>query len=845
MAKIVCDVCDASFDDEGLEACPVCGAVLPIAQNDEQKNEASAEVEEIIEVEEDEVVKPVVEEKLPEVEVLELVEEPVVEEKLPDADASEELKPTSEFEYSSPFSEGPLYDDEVAEGVYNEVVRMMESVTLETPYVVYKKIADKLETISGYKNSDDLRKVCLEKAEILRKDGLYKSALALESSSDPKDVEKAILMLTRVLDYKDAKDHIELCNEKLDLLGELALLTSVEIDPALNEKIKEKRIKEKKVKEKKVKEKKPKKNGGVKIAFGKKLPIIISAAVALVVAIALLTVLLIVPTIKYNNAEKLLERGKYNEAYSAFQKIDDFKDSEEKMELIVVLFTMAGGAYDDAGEDTINAVIDEMLKADHNVRITYNHGYEIDGAYKKDVVEINHEAEFLGVDTLTRGGYEFAGFVIEDFGFKDGKANITLKAIWDGDYSIKIDLDGGENKDASGNKITYPDEYSITDGEDIVFVNPTKAGYTFAGWTGSGISEKTMELKLPKGSFGDKEYKANWTANEYKLTYDANGGTVSVMSATVVFGSEYEMPVPVKSGYVFKGWADEKGNVIEQKKNWSVASNLNLKAVWETEVYYITYDGADSAGNSNLTMYTVSSPSFKLDNPKKDGYKFVGWYSDSAYKNKITQIDTSVLADITVYAKWTLLEYTIVYESEGTIAKKYLTFTVEDLPFKLPADDDEDDFKCWVDDDYNEITSIDKVGDTVVRAKYYDSSSKTYYIKDTEGYIVYEYNGSATTVDLSKKYNGEYIIGIYDEAFADSTKLTEVIIGPYITFIGESAFEGCTKLDTVEIPKSVEKIGKNAFLDCDSDLEIECLATSKPSGWDKKWYGDSDYVFAD
>lgn len=824
MAKIVCNICDASFDDEGLDKCPVCGSEL--SKNDEPilKEESALigdNAPEANEIFAEEVV----------------AEAPVTKEEIVDEDVNtetdEELKPTGEFEYSAPFGEAPAYDEDVATEIYAEAIRMMESVTQDTPYIVFKKIADKLETIKGYKNADDLRKVCLDKAEMLCKESFYKEALSLESSSSRDDVERAILVFSRVLDYKDAREHIALCNEKLELLGDRNGGNAFDGSFA---------VKEKKVKEKKAKEKKPILD--LKLKFDNKaiLAAIISGAVALVVAIALLTVFLIVPSIKYGNATNLLERGKYSEAYSAYGELNEFRDSKERMEVIVILYAMELGAYDDAGEEMINTAIEELLATDHDVVVVYDHGY----GDKKESVELSHDEKFTGIAAVTREGYKFVDYKLGDFGFEDGKANITVKAVWDGDYTVTVDLDGGEKKDANGDKINYPSEYSVDDEADIVFVNPTKVGYTFVGWSGSDITGTTMELKLPKGSYGDKEYKANWTANEYKLTYDANEGNVSVKNATVVFGSDYVMPIPTRTGYTFLGWADESGNIVEQEEAWSVASDLNLKALWEYQVYTITYSGAEKGvENPNSSTFIIGSPTIKLKTPKRDGYTFKGWYSDSKYSNKITQIDTSVLDDVTVYAKWEIIKYTVVYESEGTIAKKYLTFTVEDLPFKLPVDDGDNDFKAWVDEDYNEIAKIDRVGDVVIRAKYYDSSSKTYYVKDTDGYVVYEYNGSDATVDLSKKYNGKYIVGICDDAFTNSNKLTKVILGSHITFIGDSAFEGCSKLDTVTIPLSVTVIGKNAFYDCDSDLVIKCDATEKPSGWDKKWYGDSEYEFAD
>ena len=42
-------------------------------------------------------------------------------------------------------------------------------------------------------------------------------------------------------------------------------------------------------------------------------------------------------------------------------------------------------------------------------------------------------------------------------------------------------------------------------------VNPTKDGFDFAGWTGTGLTEATKNVTIAKGSTGDRTYTATWT----------------------------------------------------------------------------------------------------------------------------------------------------------------------------------------------------------------------------------------------------------------------------------------------------------------------------------------------
>ena len=60
-----------------------------------------------------------------------------------------------------------------------------------------------------------------------------------------------------------------------------------------------------------------------------------------------------------------------------------------------------------------------------------------------------------------------------------------------------------------------PKTYTIVS-DDIVLNNPTKKGYIFKGWTGTGLTEATMTVTIPKGSTGDREYTANWERQDPK-----------------------------------------------------------------------------------------------------------------------------------------------------------------------------------------------------------------------------------------------------------------------------------------------------------------------------------------
>ncbi len=80
--------------------------------------------------------------------------------------------------------------------------------------------------------------------------------------------------------------------------------------------------------------------------------------------------------------------------------------------------------------------------------------------------------------------------------------NITRTLIT---YSITYNLDGGE---ASGNPTSY-----TVESDAITLNNPTREGYTFAGWTGTDLSGATETVTIAQGSTGDRSYTATWTEN--------------------------------------------------------------------------------------------------------------------------------------------------------------------------------------------------------------------------------------------------------------------------------------------------------------------------------------------
>lgn len=94
---------------------------------------------------------------------------------------------------------------------------------------------------------------------------------------------------------------------------------------------------------------------------------------------------------------------------------------------------------------------------------------------------------------------------------KDSTGDRSYEANWQlTAYTIGYNLDGGTV--ATPN----PDTYTV-ESNDITLLNPTKSGFTFTGWTGTGLDAAATEVTIAHGSYGNREYTATWQADIVEL----------------------------------------------------------------------------------------------------------------------------------------------------------------------------------------------------------------------------------------------------------------------------------------------------------------------------------------
>jgi uncharacterized repeat protein (TIGR02543 family) len=261
-------------------------------------------------------------------------------------------------------------------------------------------------------------------------------------------------------------------------------------------------------------------------------------------------------------------------------------------------------------------------------------------------------AEKINITSLPEKiGFIFEGWFDESNNLVDGTTPITkhmtLTAKFEIEhYTLTFDSNGGTPV------APITGDYAS---EIVAPAAPTKDGYTFTGW--SPVLPETMPA-------GNQTYTATWTAIDYTITFNVDGGSV-VEPLTQAYGSELVLPVPTKDGFNFVGWFADVDRTIPFEVTIMPLGNTTLYALWQ-DVSLSSTVTFEVNGGSEIAPVVVSNGEavVKPVDPTKEGYTFDGWFSDVALENEYN-FDTPVNTDITLYAKWNASTISMVANTDG------------------------------------------------------------------------------------------------------------------------------------------------------------------------------------
>ena len=154
----------------------------------------------------------------------------------------------------------------------------------------------------------------------------------------------------------------------------------------------------------------------------------------------------------------------------------------------------------------------------------------------------------------------------------------------------------------------------------------------------------------------------------YTIIYDGNGATAGTMDAQTCMIDGFTFSLSKNAytmeNYTFTGWntmPDGSGAFYRDEANIyplteTDQAEITLYAMWKDSSvtdYTITYFlNATNVQNDNPTAYTNNSDTITLKDPIREGYTFLGWFSDKELTQQVTEIAKGSTGDITLYAHW-------------------------------------------------------------------------------------------------------------------------------------------------------------------------------------------------
>ena len=174
----------------------------------------------------------------------------------------------------------------------------------------------------------------------------------------------------------------------------------------------------------------------------------------------------------------------------------------------------------------------------------------------------------------------------------------------------------------------------------------------------------------------------------YTVTLDTAGGDPIRPIQYTVESEAFQLPTPIRTGYIFLGWTGE--GITEPQKTIEIpqggTGDRTYTANWQVIEYtIITLLEGGNAGSSGEYFYTVEQ-TVTLPTPTRTGYTFLGWTGEgiTTPQPNVT-IPKGSTGDKTYIENWELTEYNITMDLNGGSGQEKVVYTMTDEDFELPT----------------------------------------------------------------------------------------------------------------------------------------------------------------
>ena len=317
---------------------------------------------------------------------------------------------------------------------------------------------------------------------------------------------------------------------------------------------------------------------------------------------------------------------------------------------------------------------------------------------------------------------------------------VTGDKVYTAKFTEKVNKYTITWKNDDGNTIdTTEVEYGKTPTHsDPVKTNNDEYTYTFSGWTpeittvtGEAIYTATYEIYIKYIFIYNDLHRFEIVISEYANIVDY----YPTNSATNIVGDKK---------HVYDGWVNSEAHTYYENETI-------------IQLYSITYVLNGGVNNTNNIMMLDEGSSFDLYGAAKNGFSFEGWYLESSFANKINNIQ-NISSNITLYANYTINNYTISYSLYGGInsIKNPSIYTIEDSITLYSPSKEGYTFKGWYLESgfKNKITTISGKYENVELHAKFNPNEYTAYLNSNGGVMSDNKKYTVTFIDYLMSSSG-------------------------------------------------------------------------------------------
>ena len=703
-----------------------------------------------------------------------------------------------------------------AEAQKNSIYQRACALMKENEQEKQIEAAELFASIPGWKDANDRQKKCRESArklkeqrELDRKNAVYDRAVSLMALNEQYTFEDrisyredAIKLLESIKNYKDSQQKISECKKELVTLRK-------EKDEADRRELERMAAEEAQSRRKR-----------------RRVFTIVSCGIVFCIVFQILLISVIIPSVKFSEAVKLMENGKYATALSKLKDIDGFGKSEQ---MIAVCEEKLEEKHNNAAYEKALSLMKEKKYLDaidaFEQIFAYRDSQEKIGECKNAINDIAYSEAIV---LLNDGRYADAIAAFETIkGYKDSAEKIVEceNALKDIDYDEAIDLmTEGKYADAIAAFETmdgYKDSANkALECKDILYDNAcalmSEGKYVEAIVIFDNLDEhldSNAKLEECQSLLTDVSY------NE-AINYMNNGKYQEAIAKFTDLGDHRDSKDKIAE---CKHYAKYSFELLESGEGYSVCGFKGTDTEFIIPSYY-----------NGLPILSISKEAFEEHRSLTSviipdsvssigGRAFYGCtrLTSVVIGNSVTSIDFAA------FSHCTSLESVVIGESVtsiGNVAFNECT-SLESvvMPDSVTSIGDSAFSDCTSLTSVEIPDSVTSIGDSAFRNC---TSLTSVEIPDSVTSIGERAFYGCTSLTSVEIGNGVESIG--EDTFSGCTSLTSVVIGAGVTSIGSYAFYGCTNLTTMIIGDNVTSIGYSAFSDCTSLTTVEMPAFAIP-----------------